>query len=215
MKRQRSNSGGKKPKPNPLKPKGYLYQAPANKPTEIKDKTDQAQYNTLLSNAWGTSPGWSLLNGISVGGGPNERIGRKITMISLTLHWTAFVAPTSTQSTQIRIKAVWDRAPNSLQVTNTEILDANSFHAMNNLSNSERFITLCDFLTPVIRVSENFDVSGKKTIKMGLDAQYGGVGTSVTSINTGAIWLNVCQSGNMTTASPSVIIRTRVRFMDV
>lgn len=215
MKRQRKYSN---PKPPPQKPKkqktNLLYQTPSMKTIEKKDHAISLQLNTNLTDTWGTSPGWALLNGVGQGVGSNDRIGRKIKMVSFTLHWNAFVAPTSTQGGQIRVKVIYDRSPNSATPLTTDILDADTFYGHNNLSNSERFVTLLDFITPPIRASENFSIAGKNHVKIGLDAQYGGAGFGITSINTGGIFINACQSGNILTASPAIKLRSRIRYLD-
>lgn len=212
QKRPRTPSTSKKPQKKQRT--SLLYQQPAMRTVEKKDHAISLQLNTAIADTWGTSPGWAFLNGIAVGSQPNERIGRKIKMVSLSLHWNAFVAPTSTQGGQVRIKAIYDRAPNGFTPSTTAILDADSFLAHNALANSERFVTLLDFVTPPISVNEDFSVSGKEYVKMALDSQYGGSGFTVGSINTGAIFINAVQTGTILTASPSVKIRSRIRYLD-
>lgn len=185
----------------------------------VVEKKNKDTFFTLQPTAAApifTNPGaTSLLNGIPVGTGPSERLGRKLTMRSLYLRYSVSLAATSTGGSPIRILVVYDKQANGAAFAPTDNLDANDFNSPNNLGNAERFITLMDILTPVVSVQNDFSVCGTAFKKIGLDEMFNDTGGgTITDILSGSLYALVAQTSSIGVASPLVNLFFRLRYTD-
>lgn len=156
-----------------------------------------------------------LINGSVYGASAVQHVGRKITMTSINIRYSAALAPTTTQGTQMRLLVVYDKQSNAALPAITDILAADSFNALNNLNNSDRFVTLFNHLTEPISVGNNFAVAGVLSKKINLDVIFNaGTAGTVADIQTGAISIWAAQTGNAAVASPVLTFRSRIRFLD-
>lgn len=102
----------------------------------------QTPVGTYASDVGGSI---TLLNGISEGTGPSERIGRKVCMKSITLKgWLAPVDARVPLSGMHRIMVVHDNAPNGSTPALTAILAQARPEAPMNMSNTKRFRIVLD-----------------------------------------------------------------------
>lgn len=210
MKRQQPYVAKEKKQPYKKKKKTYLDQSLG---PLIEMKNHESEQNLFFSTG---SPAFTIstsLNGITPGDTAETRTGRKITMKKLYLNWMAYLAPASTGGSPLRVKIVYDKQTNKDSPFVVDIL-TDSFLSFNNLDNSQRFITLCDFITEPLSENGNFCVAGKKSIKMNLDTMYTATGGTVGSITTGSIFLLVSHTGFVSTAAPAFAFKSRIRYID-
>ena len=156
-----------------------------------------------------------LLNGCIQGSDATNRIGRKIVMKSLLLRGTFSLAATSTGGSPIRIILFYDKQANASTPLTTDLLLADQFNSPNNLNNRDRFVILHDFMSEPISTGGHYSCSFKFYKKLNLETMFnsGNAGT-VGDITSGALWLFVGQNGSIGTANPTLVLRTRVRFLD-
>lgn len=175
---------------------------------------------TALPNAGGvvgsvTFSAGTLLNHTAQGAGSLNRIGRKITMRSLYVRYSCSLAPTSLGGSPLRILIVYDKQSNAIAPAITDILVANDFNAVNNLNNSDRFITIADELTKPLSVGNNTSVAGTIYRKLGLDVIFKDTSANdITDITTGSVYAFIAQTSAVTVVTPAVLSFCRIRFTD-
>lgn len=158
----------------------------------------------------------ALLNAIPQGNTEVTRIGRKVQMVSLDLIWTAgVVSAASINGGSMRIKIVYDKQTNLSAAAVTDVLAVDDFGSANNLSNSDRFITVADWITDPFDTDGPFEVSGKIKRKLALDTMFTGVGGTIAAVTTGALFIMIAQSGGVDTTGPLFQFYSRVRFIDI
>ena len=157
-----------------------------------------------------------LLNGLANGNDASSRIGRKVTIKSLYLRWSQLFIAGAGGAGSIRVLIVYDKQANAAAPSITDILLANDFHSPNNLSNRDRFVTICDVLTDPISTSGDQSGCGafKKSLNLETMFNTGSAGT-VADITTGSIYMFIAQSGGITTTAPTFTYRSRIRFTGV
>lgn len=183
---------------------------------ELKFK-DTNFTTTINANSEVWSPGTpTLLNGLANGSDASTRIGRKIIMTSLYFRTVVQLATTSTGGAAFRIVVVYDKQSNAAAPAVTDVFVADNFRSPNNLSNRDRFVTLCDVVTDQIGTGTNY--SGNVTIykKINLETMFnaGSAGT-IGDISSGSIYFFVAQSGGILTANPTVNTYARIRYTDM
>lgn len=210
-KRKATSSAGpsKKPRFNPLMPKG------SHKATPTELKFVDASGNPTIPAGAGTWSSGILLNATVPGTTATTRIGRQITMKSLELRSTASLASTSTQGGSCRLLIVYDKESKGAAPGITDILESDSFYSFKNLSNPQRFVTLVDHVYDSLTSAGDFTVDFNTYRKMALPVQYntGSAGT-VADINWGAVYAFACQNGTIGTAGPLLPVVTRIRYTD-
>lgn len=85
------------------------------------------------------------LNLIDSGTGPQERIGKRVTITSIAFRGQSFLNTTGTvveMSDNVRIICYLDKQCNGAAPAVDDILQTASYYAFNNLENSDRFVTL-------------------------------------------------------------------------
>lgn len=158
----------------------------------------------------------TLLNAIAAGTSASTRIGRKLIIKSLLLRYTFALAPTSTGGSPLRILVVYDKQANTAAPAITDVLLTDNFHSQNNLSNRDRFVTLCDHISEPIATGNDYCVADVIFKPLSLETMYNaGTDDQIGSITSGSIYLFVAQAGTALTAAPSFIYRSRVRYTDV
>lgn len=183
--------------------------------------------NTLTINSglstWSTP---QLLNGISQGAGSDERIGRKITLKSLLFRWVFSVTGTPTAGTHTvapyRIVIFYDKAPNGVAPSMTELFTASNINAIVNLGYKDRFVILRDFYPQRDQqATPNWDngfwsLAGSEFVKLpNLDQQFIATGNTISSIGTGAIyWSWVTTANTIVPTTSRIDVACRIRFTD-
>ena len=157
-----------------------------------------------------------LLNGIANGSDASTRIGRKVTIKSLLLRWSVKLDPTTTGGGNLRILIVYDKQANAVAPAITDILLTNDFHSPNNLSNRDRFVTICDVVTDPIAVQGEYSAADVVYKKLNLEEMFnaGSAGT-IGDITSGSIYFFVAQNGGMLIAAPDFRADARIRYTDV
>lgn len=165
------------------------------------------------SAAWTAAP--VLLNPIAQGTTANTRLGRKTQNISLLLRWSVQLGAASTGGAPVRVKVVFDKQANGAAPAITDIFTLNDFHSVNNLDNTDRFITLIDFITPTVSLSGDYSVSGviKKSLK--LETMWTGAAGAIANITSGSFYLLVAQEGGILVGNAIFTYLTRIRYIDI
>jgi len=125
------------------------------------------------------------------------------------------MAPTSTGTSPLRVLVVYDKQPNGAAPAATDILAADTIQSVNNLSNSRRFVTLCDEIIPCIGTQgpgSDHRVIYKK-LNQAVEFNAGSAGT-VADIQTGSVYMLTYQNANILVAAPTGAVVTRLRFSD-
>jgi len=172
--------------------------------------------NVGVTSAALTWSAGTLLNGLANGSDASTRIGRKITVKSLLVRWTASLAATSAGGSPIRVLVVYDKQANATIPAITDILLVDSFQSQNNLSNRDRFVTISDVITEPMSAGNNFSVSDVIYKKLNLEVMFnaGSAGT-IGDITSGSIYCFTAQNGHITTASGTFVANCRIRYTDV
>lgn len=157
-----------------------------------------------------------LLNGLANGTSASTRVGRQVNMKSLLIRYTITLNPTTVAGGAVRMLVVYDKQANAAAPVITDVLLADGFLAPNNISNRDRFVTLCDVITPPIGTAGDYASSDVVYKKINLETMFNeGVSGTIADITSGSIYLFFAQSGQMTTAAPSLSYRSRIRYTDV
>lgn len=176
-------------------------------------------YSGTMAPGFGTStfttPGL-LLNGCAPGSSAETRIGRKITMKSIYVRYSySRSGATMTGGSPGRILIVYDKQSNASPPGITDILLADDYHSMNNLSNRDRFITLFDTVTAPISDTNNVCVGDTLYKGMNLDVMFnGGNAGTIGDITSGAIYAFAATTNRIGVANPQVVFRCRIRYTD-
>jgi len=159
-----------------------------------------------------------LLNGIGTGTDASSRIGRKVTLSSIFIRWSAALGATSTGGGPVRIMVFYDKQANATAVTTAASfpLVSNSFHSTNELSYRDRFVTIFDHVTEPLSVNANYAIAGTLYKKLQLEMIFNtGPDANIGSISTGAIYIMAAQQGSIGTDGPDVPFYSRIRYTDV
>jgi len=157
-----------------------------------------------------------LLTTILQGADASNRIGRKITIKSLLLRYGIRLGATSGFGTAVRTLVVYDKQANATAPVITDILLFDEFHAPNNLSNRDRFVTIFDSISKQIAVGGNAAECDVLYKRLNLETIYNtGTDAAIGSISSGSIYLFFAQQGSMTTANGTYNGRCRIRYTDV
>jgi len=156
-----------------------------------------------------------LLNGLVPDSTATGRIGRRVIMKSLYIRVLATLATTSTQGAPIRMLVVYDKQSNGAAPAVTDVMTTNSFISVNNISNRDRFVTLCDQVLPNIGTGGNFTENLVVYKKINLPVQYNaGTAGTIADITSGSIYITFAQGGTILTVGPSITYYARVRYTD-
>lgn len=183
---------------------------------KFKDTYNGAQALTFASATFSLAPGATqLLNGLVPGSAADQRIGRKITMKSLYFRYAVTMNPTSTGGSPVRILIVYDKQANATAPAVTDILTSDLFIALNNLSNRDRFVTLCDIMTEPIATGNNYSVAGQVYKKISFETMYNaGTAGTIGDITSGSVYVMAAHNGAIGTANASITWYSRIRYED-
>lgn len=170
------------------------------------DRTDVI----IGTNIW--SPLYHLST-ITQGTGPNNRLGRRVTLRSILIR--CYAIPSG--SNWLRWMVVYDHAPNGVLPLITDILTIDDVNAPNNLVYNDRFMILHDNLT-----QNQSDINTPTPFKLymklgpggkGLQMQFtNGTSGSIADVTTGAIYIACCGSAS---GNCSLDFTSRIRFTDL
>lgn len=155
---------------------------------------------------------WSpvtLINGIAQGNTANTRIGRRLTLTSMTVRWTTTGAFSGTGRWMI----IYDHAPNGALPLITDILTVDTVNGFMNLINNDRFMVIHD------EYINNFNTAGAATMcgkwnynRQPLQNQWTNAATgTIADITTGAVYILACSPNVIT----GVVFGSRIRFTDM
>jgi hypothetical protein len=196
-------------------PKALVFQA-----NTVRRTTEQKDHLATLPPAVGvvaaaTFSAGTLLNALFQGVTAGTRLGRKIAMRSILIHYSIALSSTSVGGTPARIMVVYDKQSNGIAPLITDILTFNDFNAPNNLNNSDRFITLFNEITDPISTQNNFSIAKILYRKLGLEVVYKDTSNGdITDIATGAIYAFIAQTSAVTVVTPACLSFTRIRYED-
>lgn len=157
-----------------------------------------------------------LLNGLANGSDASSRIGRKVNLKSLYIRWSALFVAGAGGGGALRILVVYDKQANATAPAITDILLANDFNSPNNLSNRDRFVTLCDQVTEQLSTASNLSDTGVIQKNLNLETMFNAGSTgAIGDITSGSVYMFIAQSGGITTTAPTLAYRARVRYTDV
>jgi hypothetical protein len=155
----------------------------------------------------------TLVNSTVQGTSSIARVGNRIHMKSMLLRLNlAVVSPTSA-STRIRCLVVYDKESNGAAPAATDILQADTNCAPNNLYRPGRFITLIDeYLEPQNGTAVGYFLN--RYVKLGLPVLYnsGNAGT-IADFSAGSVYVLINSNG-MAYTSIGGNTYSRIRFTD-
>lgn len=206
----------------PLSTRGFTgpYGSIGRRPIPEMKFTDITATSQPISNNWTIV----LINGVAQGQDYNQRIGRQARMRSSLLNGIVYnqTSTSNPQGTGIRICLIWDYQPNSgTTPVGTDIFVSQSLIAPMNLNNRDRFKVLLDrriqigaftITTGNITAGAPQNVFISKYRKMYMETIFSGVGATLGSIATGALYL--CYIADVTSVT-SWDYYTRVRYQDM
>lgn len=202
----------KTPKSKPI-PKSLAFQRnTVGLSTEKKNSDLSGSISVPISSNWVAPAASNTINLIAQGTADNQRIGRKITMTSFQMRWS--FGPLTTGGSPLRVLVVYDKQSNSALPATIEVLEQDDFHSPMSLGHADRYVILQSFITEPISLGNNLIVAGECYKKMGLDTMYGGTTAAITSVNTGSVFIMVCQQGGILTGTPLFKYYARIRYLD-
>lgn len=159
----------------------------------------------------------TLLNGVAQGTDFTQRVGRKFNMKSILLRLSIQPGSTATTNALARWIIVYDKQTNATAPAITDIIVAANESAANNLSNRDRFVIIYDKVVNIGATGSNDNQRAffRKYKRCNMEVTNGGTGSTVGSIQTGALWFVTCGEKAAGTTAPKVLNGTaRIRFHD-
>lgn len=180
-----------------------------------------------IDNVWSTAvnltyatPNFQLLNGLQVGTGPNQRIGRQVTVRSIQLAYSCQVPTSSPNIGSVRVMCYVDRQCNGTipATLASSILEVDPLHlAPRGMDSRRRYKILYDRLHDLsaLTTGGNLSITSARwyyKFRRPLEVNYnaGNVGNA-TDIVTNAIWFVMFFSIN---SGAQGYCYNRVRFTD-
>jgi len=165
---------------------------------------------------WVAPAAATLLNGLVPGTSATTRLGRKVAFTKLVIRYT--FQPTTgalfTQGGSVRFRVFYDKQSNAAAPATLDVFTTDNFHSNNNLSNEDRFITICDIIEN-LSVQNNLTASGVIKRKLNLETIFNpGVAGTIADIQSGSINIMACQSGTLITNAAQLQYYSRLRFVD-
>ncbi len=168
----------------------------------------------------------SLLT-IAEGIGEEQRIGRKITVVSIHMNWDLLLAASAGSNTttdSVRVILYWDKQTNGAAPVILDLLEIADWQSFRNISNAQRFVFLLDRMVTLVAKSG----SGRgttDTLSFGEDAKHFRYNKNVNipiiyddSSAGGAITSMCCSNLGILTISKGGLTafgsRVRIRYSD-
>jgi len=157
-----------------------------------------------------------LLNGMIPGSTASQRIGRKIVLKSILMRYRANVQTTSVGGSPIRMLIVYDKQANATAPTILDILERDDFTSPNNLSNRDRFVTLCDHMSDSVSQNGNQGIQGVVYKPLNLETMFndGSAGT-IGDITSGSVYFFLAQTGGISVTGATCEWDFRIRYSDM
>lgn len=195
--------------------KASLVNPPKGKRSMPEKKNVDALITTGFAAA-ATTGTITLLNGIDDGATATTRVGRKVDMSSLQFIFKCNMATTTTGAAPLRCVVVYDKQTNGVLPAITDIFAQDSITAPMNLANSKRFIVISDKIYNGIGTAGPQSLIDKQYYRINLPVEFNDNSTAtITSINTGSIYLIQWQDGGLLTTMPVNTFFSRIRFTDM
>lgn len=160
---------------------------------QIEDKQAGTNLSLISDNIFQ----YSLINGIDQGAAQGQRTGTRIKSKYIDWYVSATQAGTGTTPQSIRIVMFIDRQPNGAAPTTAQLIvnttAGQQFISPFNINGKERYKVLLDRIYYLERMGGATDTRVQKSYKGRINLRkymsiYNGSGTTVASINTGAIY---------------------------
>lgn len=183
---------------------------------KVYDQIERKNADTDATIVASTFSGPTLLNGIAQGTTPGNHIGRRATMKSLLIRYTADpVAGGGGSVSQVRFIVVYDKQTNAAAPAVGDIVQTTAFTSPLNLQNKDRFVCLIDEISDVMPSAAQ-NISGQRYMKMNLPVCFNGSTlATVAAIQTGAVWIIVANNADpAVTANSNFNFSSRIRFTD-
>lgn len=180
---------------------------------ELKFKDTDYQVTLPLA---ATFAGAVLLNGLVPGSTATTRIGRKVIMKSLLIRYRYLTQATTVGGSPIRLMIVYDKQANATAPTILDVLEQDQFTSPNNLSNRDRFVTLCDNLSVPLSQNGNQGLGEVIYKPLNLETMFNdGVAGTIGDITSGSVYLFAAQNGGISVAGPITEWDVRIRYSDM
>jgi len=163
-----------------------------------------------------TASSVTLLDGIARGDEINERIGREVTLRSIQVTGTAYVAPAAGIDQNHRVLIVYDRQTNAAALTAAQVLAAVTCYAPRNLENRKRFKILFDrtwHLNATAEPNSQHIFKFYRRLAHPVTFNAGDAGT-VADIVTGSLYMVTVGSVAAGATAGSVLVSSRIRYTD-
>jgi len=149
------------------------------------------------------------------GTGPNDHVGRSITLKSLHFRWQGALAPTTTGSSPLRLLIVYDKQSNATAATAIQVLLADGIEYPMNLNNNRRFTILMNEEIPCVGTAGPQAWSVERFRKLNHNVEFNQVnGGTFLDITSGNVWMFVYSLGVFGIANPFSVVQTRLRYVD-
>jgi len=175
-----------------------------------KKYLDTKTTNAALNVAAAANP--ILLNGVAQGTDATERIGRKVTWESILIRCRLGLNTTTATNSAYRILLVVDKQANAAAPAVSDILqDTAYFVSPNNMANRARFVTLWDKKGDLTTSGDGIIIE-ELFLRKKFQTIYSGIGATVGSIASGALYLVVF--GDAAANGLALSSYVRLRFSD-
>jgi len=157
-----------------------------------------------------------LLNGLVPGSTATTRIGRKVILKSLLFRYRINTIATTVGGSPVRFLIVYDKQANATAPTILDVLEADDFTSPNNLSNRDRFVTLCDHMAAPVSQNGNQSIADVVYKPLNLETMFNdGVAGTIGDITTGSIYFFYAQTAGITVTPSQFEWDFRIRFSDM
>lgn len=169
---------------------------------------------SLAAVAFTTTGVMTLLNGLVPGSDANQRIGRRINVLSLLLR--LYIQPGATPTDGVcRAMVVVDKQANGAAPVIGDILTSGTSVNPNNLNNRGRFVTLLDWVTVIDQVAQKIVYKTVFLRKKFATVYNAGTAGTVADIATASLYLVTV--GDLAAGATANVITNgvaRIRFED-
>jgi len=157
-----------------------------------------------------------LLNAMAPGSTASQRIGRKIVLKSFLMRYRGIVATTSVGGSPVRMLVVYDKQANATAPTILDVLERDDFTSPNNLSNRDRFVTLCDHMSDPVSQNGNQGVQGVVYKPLNLETMFNdGTAGTIGDITSGSVYIFIAQTSGISVTGPQFEWDFRIRYSDM
>jgi len=159
-------------------------------PRRVELKYDFGQFNTLMKAAGSVI----LLNTIPIGSGASERVGKRVSLHDIEIGWH-YRPNALVNSDKVQWLLVWDRSPNGALPAYLTICQSTAVEAFANSDTKGRFQILYRSEMICTNNANGYSDhqgqwSGRKVISLkGKHTHYTGVGSTITDIEKGGLYL--------------------------